>query len=117
MPTGSVTVAMAICRVHGSARDRRSCERRRSRMSAPVEVLMAVSSDRPRAEVTIDALKQMDKRGDIDILDAALVEKDLSGKVRIDEVKELTPRKGAGRGALVGGAIGLIFPPSLLASA
>ena len=86
-------------------------------MAAPVEVLMAVFPDRPRAEVTIDALKQMAKQGNIEILDAALVEKDVSGKVHIDEVKELTTRKGATRGAVVGGAIGLIFPPAVLASA
>ena len=86
-------------------------------MSAPVEILMAVFPDRPRAEVTIDALKEMGKRGDIKIIDAAMVEKDLSGKVKIDEVKELTTRGGIGRGALVGGALGLIFPPSILASA
>jgi uncharacterized membrane protein len=86
-------------------------------MTAPVEVLMAVFVDRPRAEVTIDALKEMDKRGDVKILDAALVEKDVSGKVRVDEVKELTARKGAERGAVIGGVLGIIFPPSLLASA
>jgi uncharacterized membrane protein len=86
-------------------------------MSAPVEVLMAVFPDRPRAEVTVDSLKQMAKRGDIEILDAALVEKDVSGKVHIDEVKELTSRKGATRGAAIGGALGLIFPPTVLASA
>jgi uncharacterized membrane protein len=86
-------------------------------MSATLELLMAVFPDRPRAEVTIDALKQMDKRGEVEILDAALVEKDVSGKVHISEVKELTSRKGASRGAAIGGAIGLIFPPSILASA
>jgi uncharacterized membrane protein len=86
-------------------------------MSAPVEVLMAVFPDRPRAEVTIDAIKQMGKRGDIEILDAALVEKDVSGKVHIKEVEELTTRKGATRGAAIGGVVGLIFPPTILASA
>ena len=86
-------------------------------MSAPVAILMAVYSDRSRAEVTIDALKEMGKRGDFEILDAALVEKEVLGKVKIHEVKELTTGKGARRGAIVGGAIGLIFPPSILASA
>ncbi len=86
-------------------------------MSATYEILMAVFPDRPRAEVTMDAIKQMSKRGEIEILDAALVEKDVSGKVHISEVKDLTPRKGATRGAAIGGAIGLIFPPSILASA
>ena len=40
-----------------------------------------------------------------------------SGALSIDEKAELTPAKGAKRGALIGAALGVIFPPSLLAGA
>ena len=40
-----------------------------------------------------------------------------SGALRIDEQAELTPAKGAKKGALIGAALAVIFPPSLLAGA
>jgi uncharacterized membrane protein len=86
-------------------------------MSAPVEVLVAVFNERYRAESVVDTLKQMNKSGAIKLVDAAVITRNEEGKVKIDEVEELTTLKGGERGAIVGGVLGLIFPPSLLASA
>lgn len=54
------------------------------------------------------------------MIDAAIVTNDeqgkVQGKVKIHETEELTAKKGALRGALVTGVLGLIYPPSLIAS-
>jgi len=44
-----------------------------------------------------------------------VIAKDTEGKVKVLETAELTPKKGAGKGAIVGGVLAVIFPPSLLA--
>jgi uncharacterized membrane protein len=52
----------------------------------------------------------------VKLVDAALVTKDEDGKVHIHETKEVTTAKGATRGAIAAGILGLIYPPSLIAS-
>ena len=85
-------------------------------MSESVQMLAAVYPDRAHAEVILDMLERMHHANTITLLDAALVTKDDQGKITTEETKELTTRKGAKRGALITGAFGLIFPPSLIGS-
>lgn len=49
--------------------------------------------------------------------EAAVVKKEPSGEVVVSEVKTSTRSKGAAKGALAGGAIGVLFPPSVVGSA
>jgi uncharacterized membrane protein len=86
-------------------------------MSAPMEVMVAVFDNRARAEAVVDTLKQMNKSGAIKLIDAAIISQEESGKPKIDEIKEVTAVKGGERGAIVGGVLGLIFPPSILGTA
>jgi uncharacterized membrane protein len=86
-------------------------------MAAPTELFVAVFPDRASAQATIDAIARMDKSGAVKLIDAAKVEKDESGKVSVDELAELTAGRGATAGAIVGGVLGLIFPPTLLVGA
>jgi uncharacterized membrane protein len=86
-------------------------------MAAPTELFVAVFPDRSSAQATIDAIARMDKSGAVKLIDAAEVAKDESGKVSVDELAELTAGKGALGGAIVGGVLGLIFPPTLLVGA
>jgi uncharacterized membrane protein len=86
-------------------------------MAAPTELFVAIFPDRPSAQATVDAIARMDKSGAVKLIDAALVAKDESGKVTVDELAELTAAKGAAAGAIVGGVLGLIFPPTLLVGA
>jgi uncharacterized membrane protein len=86
-------------------------------MSKTVHVIAAVYPDRDHAKVIIDMLQQMHRAVTITLLDAALATKDDQGKIHIEETKEVTTRKGARRGAIAAGVFGLIFPPSLIASA
>jgi len=86
-------------------------------MIQQVELIAASFSDQYTANQCLDRLKRMDKDGTIDILDAAVLVKQPDGKLKINEVKELTPKKGRRRGAVIGGIVGAIFPPSILVSA
>jgi uncharacterized membrane protein len=86
-------------------------------MAAPTELFVAVFPDKASAQATVDAIARMDKSGAVKLIDAAQVAKDESGKVTVDELAELTSGKGALGGAIVGGVLGLIFPPTLLVGA
>jgi uncharacterized membrane protein len=81
------------------------------------ELMAAQFADPSMADRCLQQLKQMEKDGSIDLIDAAVLVKNPDGKLKIDELKELTTGKGARRGAIIGGIFGVIFPPSLLASA
>lgn len=82
-----------------------------------VQLLAASFEDSTKADVCLTVLKQMEKDGTIDILDAAVLSKQEDGKLKIEDVRELTPKKGRRRGAVIGGIFGIIFPPSILLSA
>ena len=81
------------------------------------EVFVAAYADEGGAKSALNTLQEMDKSGSIEIIDAAVITKDMEGKVSVLETAELTPKKGAGKGAIVGGVLAVIFPPSLLAGA
>jgi uncharacterized membrane protein len=86
-------------------------------MIQQVELFAASFSDQYTANQCLDQLKRMEKDGTIDLIDAAVLIKQPDGKLKINEVEELTPKKGRRRGAVVGGIVGAIFPPSILVSA
>jgi uncharacterized membrane protein len=85
-------------------------------MSKTVQLIAATYPDREHAKTTIDMLQQMHRATRITLADAVLVMKDEQGQIKIEETKELTARKGARRGGVIAGCLGLIFPPSLIAS-
>ena len=86
-------------------------------MAKQLDVMAAVYADEDRASVIIDMLWQMHRGTTINLEDAAVITKGADGKLKIRETKELTTRKGAKRGAIAAGVVGLIFPPSLLVTA
>ena len=82
----------------------------------PISVIAAFYADETEARDVLAQLKQMDKDGTIDIVDAAVMVREADGRrVKIKETAELTPKKGALGGAVAGGIVGIIFPPSILA--
>jgi uncharacterized membrane protein len=80
-------------------------------------LVVAAFDDEAAAGQALDALNEFEKAGTIDVLAAKAVSRDPDGKVEIREVGVHTTGVGATAGVLVGGLIGLIFPPSLLGSA
>jgi uncharacterized membrane protein len=86
------------------------------RKHEPVVVVASVYPDREHAKVILDMLQEMHRAATITLKDAALITKDEAGKIRMEETHEVTTRKGAKRGAIVTGILGVIYPPSLLGS-
>jgi len=83
-----------------------------------VSVIAAFYRNQDQANLVLETLQQMQKDGAVKLLDAAVMVRDNeSDKIRIKETAEVTGRKGAVGGAVVGGIIGVIFPPSILATA
>ncbi|MGI9528230.1 MAG: DUF1269 domain-containing protein [Acidimicrobiia bacterium] len=81
------------------------------------EVMFAVYGTEDGAAGAVESLKDMDKDKVIDIVDAATLVKDADGNTTVKQESLPSVKKGLGVGALIGGAIGLVFPPSILGAA
>ncbi len=82
-----------------------------------LEVFVATFSDEEQGGAALKDFQAMDREGSIDLIDAAVIVRDADGKVRFEETADPSGKKWAKRGAIAGGLVGLIFPPSILASA
>jgi len=85
--------------------------------SKQFELLAAVYADEGRAKDILDMLQEMHRATTITIADSAMVTKGADGKLQIHETREVTGKKGLKRGAIAAGVFGLLFPPSIIASA
>jgi uncharacterized membrane protein len=68
------------------------------------------------ARADYDIVKDLHKAGAVGTYDAAVVTKDLGGNVHVNK-DETATRHGAWGGAAAGAVVGLLFPPSILATA
>ena len=68
------------------------------------------------ARADYDVVKDLHAVGAIGTYDAAVVTKDAAGKVHVNK-DEMATRHGAWGGAAVGALVGILFPPSIIASA
>ncbi len=82
-------------------------------MGKQLELMAAVYVDEEGARTILDTLERMHSASNITLADAAMVTKDADGKLHIKETREVTAVKGAKRGAVVTGVLGLIYPPTL----
>jgi uncharacterized membrane protein len=85
--------------------------------SNPIQVFVAMFDDEKQADAALADFQAADREGSLKLLDAAVVVRRVDGKVRVEEPKDPSGRRWAVRGAVVGGLVGLIFPPSLIATA
>lgn len=69
------------------------------------------------ASEAMGVLKDMAKDGTIDIIDAAVLTRDADGDVKVKQQSLPSVKKWTKRGAIIGGVIGVIFPPSLIGGA
>lgn len=79
-----------------------------------LHLMAAIYPTKEDATYVLEALEMMHKNVTITLEDAVLISKNAEGKIDIDESDEMTTREGATRGALIGGAFGLIFPPAMI---
>lgn len=85
--------------------------------SPNLEGIIAVFTMPWKATHALERLQKHSDEGSFDLVDGAIIVKDPGGDLAIQKRLDLTPQKGAKRGALVGGILGVVFPPSLLAGA
>jgi len=83
----------------------------------PVQVFVATFDNETEAKESLEDFKEMEKQGSIKVIDAAVVVRGADGKVRTEETGDPSTKRWTGRGAIAGGLVGLIFPPSLIVSA
>jgi uncharacterized membrane protein len=83
----------------------------------PVEVFVAVFDNEAQAGLALKDFRAMDRAGSIDLIDAVVVVHGTDGKVRFQETADPSGKKLGKRGAIAGGLVGLIFPPSIIAGA
>jgi uncharacterized membrane protein len=83
----------------------------------PIQLFIATFGDEVQAGQVLKDFKTMDKEGSIDLIDAAVIVHTQEGKVKFEETADPSGKKWGKRGAIAGGVVGLIFPPSIIASA
>ena len=82
-----------------------------------LQVFVAAFGDEKQAASALKDFRAMDREGSIDLIDAVVVVRDSEGKVTYEETADPNAKRMAKRGAIAGGIVGLLFPPSIIASA
>jgi uncharacterized membrane protein len=72
------------------------------------EMLVVAFDDAGAARQVLDTMKQLESRGAVALKSAAVVERDPSGKVDVEETNDFDAKQGAIAGAVAGGLIGLL---------
>ena len=83
----------------------------------PISVFIAGYGDEMGAKQALKDFQSMHREGSIDLIDAAVIVHTAEGKVKFEETADPSGKKWAKRGAVAGGLVGLIFPPSIIAGA
>src|SRR5664279_3744814 len=82
-----------------------------------VQLFVAAFDNEAQAGLALKDFRAMDREGSIDLIDAVVVVHGTDGKVRFEETADPSGKKLGKRGAIAGGLVGLIFPPSIIAGA
>lgn len=83
----------------------------------PLIAFLATYDEADDARRDFDEIRQAHGKGFIGNYDAAIVWRNAKGKVQVDSVSDEASRKWVWAGLGVGALVGLIFPPSIIASA
>jgi uncharacterized membrane protein len=83
----------------------------------PIQLFVASYDNEFGAKQSLKDYEAMDREGSIDLIDAAVIVHTAEGKVKFEETADPSGKKWAKRGAIAGGLVGLIFPPSIIAGA
>ena len=82
-----------------------------------MQVFVATFDDEHEAGDALKDFRAMDREGSIELIDAAVIVHRAEGKVAFEETADPSGKKWAKRGAIAGGLVGLIFPPSIIGAA
>jgi uncharacterized membrane protein len=86
-------------------------------MSDSIQIFVASYDNEYGAKQSLHDFQTMHRQGSIDLIDAAVIVRGSDGKVKFEETADPSGKKWAKRGAIAGGLVGLIFPPSIIAGA
>jgi uncharacterized membrane protein len=81
---------------------------------APVQLLVAAFTEEDAADKVFDQLKEAKKEKLIHIQDVAVIKRDADSQIHINEPKDWKAGKGAGVGAIIGAALGIITGPGVV---
>lgn len=76
-----------------------------------IEILIWAFDAEDLAKEALEHLKTFTKKSDIEIRNAAILEKDADGNTKVREIADLGPRRGGITGVIAGGLIGLLAGP------
>jgi uncharacterized membrane protein len=82
-----------------------------------VEVFVAAYGTESGAGEALKDFRAAERAGAIDLIDGAVIVHKAGGKVDFEETADPSGKKWAKRGAIAGGVVGLIFPPSVIGTA
>jgi uncharacterized membrane protein len=82
-----------------------------------VEVFVATYGTEDGAAAAAKDFQAAERAGAIDLIDAAVIVHTADDKVKFEETADPSGKKWAKRGAIAGGVVGLIFPPSIIVGA
>jgi uncharacterized membrane protein len=80
-------------------------------------VAVAAFADEDAAKAAYDALGEAESQGKLAIEGVLVVKTDENGKVKVQEMTDHSTKTGVKWGAVGGVVLGIIFPPTILASA
>jgi uncharacterized membrane protein len=82
-----------------------------------LQVFVAAFDDEGQATEALKVFRERDRDSSTELVDAVVVVRDTSGKVSYGETADPGSKRWATRGAIAGGLVGLLFPPSVIAGA
>jgi uncharacterized membrane protein len=82
-----------------------------------IEIFIAAYGTEGGAKDALKDFQAAQRAGSIDLIDGAVIVHTADGKVKFEETADPSGKKWAKRGAIAGGIVGLIFPPSIIAGA
>src|SRR5215471_20872431 len=85
--------------------------------SSTVELFVAAYDTEGGAGAALKDFQVAHREGAIDLIDAAVIVHGTDGQVKFEETADPSGKKWAKRGAIAGGLVGLIFPPSIIVGA
>src|SRR6188472_414936 len=85
--------------------------------TATMELFVATYGTEEAAGAALKDYQAAERAGSIELIDAAVIVHTADGKVKFEETADPSGKKWAKRGAIAGGVVGLIFPPSIIVSA
>ena len=88
-----------------------------SSQATTVELFVAAYGDEKGAADALKDFQSAHRAGAIDLIDAAVIVHSADDKAHFEATADPSGKKWAKRGAIAGGVAGLIFPPSIIASA